>query len=394
MTPMFDDKSRQMLAGFLQSEKDTRPYWETQQRGMVMPLVKSGYNDSVSYGVPAMLGGSGWGVLHDIMQGRAVMPDEVVHGATDAAGAAFTGSLMAPRPANSVGSGGIRAYHGSPHDFDKFDMSKIGSGEGAQAYGHGLYFAENEGVARVYRDVLGLKSADNGRLTSTPEVAAQRALVGARTHGKTTTDADLKAKALETLRLHEDYYRTSQPTDWHVKKGYTNFGELADVNRAAAELIRNDSVKMPGRMYEVSIKANPDDFLDWDKPLSQQSEAIRKFAETAPRTQMYDGNGNVTPLSDLEGGPFYGALAEALGRPWDPAKPRLNEWLNHPAAANKLREAGIPGIRYLDQGSRGAGEGSRNYVVFDDSLVEILRKYGLAGILAGTGAMTTQGNEN
>ena len=43
---------------------------------------------------------------------------------------------------------GIRAFHGSPHDFDKFDVSKIGTGEGAQAYGHGLYFAENEGVAK------------------------------------------------------------------------------------------------------------------------------------------------------------------------------------------------------------------------------------------------------
>jgi len=38
---------------------------------------------------------------------------------------------------------GIKAYHGSPHDFDKFSMQKIGTGEGAQAYGHGLYFAEN-----------------------------------------------------------------------------------------------------------------------------------------------------------------------------------------------------------------------------------------------------------
>lgn len=48
---------------------------------------------------------------------------------------------------------------------------------------------------------------------------------------------------------------------------------------------------------------------------------------------------------------------------------------DHPAAAQKLREAGIPGIRYLDQGSRTAGEGSRNYVVFDDALIDILRKY-------------------
>jgi hypothetical protein len=36
----------------------------------------------------------------------------------------------------------ITTYHGSPHDFDEFDMSKIGTGEGAQAYGRGLYFAE------------------------------------------------------------------------------------------------------------------------------------------------------------------------------------------------------------------------------------------------------------
>ena len=43
---------------------------------------------------------------------------------------------------------GIKAYHGSPHDFDKFDMSKIGTGEGAQAYGHGLYLAENEATAK------------------------------------------------------------------------------------------------------------------------------------------------------------------------------------------------------------------------------------------------------
>jgi hypothetical protein len=42
--------------------------------------------------------------------------------------------------------------------------------------------------------------------------------------------------------------------------------------------------------------------------------------------------------------------------------------------SQKLREAGIPGIRYLDQGSRGGGEGTRNFVIFDDKLVKILGK--------------------
>src|SRR3990167_2027108 len=49
-----------------------------------------------------------------------------------------------------LGLGGLTAFHGSPHKFDKFDMSKVGAGEGAQAYGHGLYFAENPEVAKSY----------------------------------------------------------------------------------------------------------------------------------------------------------------------------------------------------------------------------------------------------
>lgn len=61
------------------------------------------------------------------------------------------------------------------------------------------------------------------------------------------------------------------------------------------------------------------------------------------------------------------------------------------AASSRLREAGIPGIRYLDAGSRSAGDGSRNTVVFDDRLIEILRRYGLAGAtVGGAGAAAIQ----
>jgi hypothetical protein len=56
----------------------------------------------------------------------------------------------------------LKAYHGTPHRFEptednplgRFDLSKIGSGEGAQVYGHGAYLAENESIARHYRDAL------------------------------------------------------------------------------------------------------------------------------------------------------------------------------------------------------------------------------------------------
>lgn len=53
---------------------------------------------------------------------------------------------------DTAGLGGaIKAYHGTPHLFDRFDMSKIGTGEGAQAYGHGLYLAQDPSIAESYR---------------------------------------------------------------------------------------------------------------------------------------------------------------------------------------------------------------------------------------------------
>lgn len=60
-----------------------------------------------------------------------------------------------------------------------------------------------------------------------------------------------------------------------------------------------------------------------------------------------------------------------------------------------MRDAGIPGIKYLDQGSRAAGNGSRNYVVFDDKLIDILKKYGLFGSLGmGAASMMSGGEAN
>ena len=67
-----------------------------------------------------------------------------------AAAAAHAGPValksMAIGPGKAL-EDGLIAYHGSPHSFDKFDMAHMGNGEGAQAYGSGLYFASNENVA-------------------------------------------------------------------------------------------------------------------------------------------------------------------------------------------------------------------------------------------------------
>jgi hypothetical protein len=115
-----------------------------------------------------------------------------------------------------------------------------------------------------------------------------------------------------------------------------------------------------GKMYEVSINADPEHFLDWDKPLSEQSEHVRNALAQAGIT------------SGMTGREIY---SEEL--------PLLTGKYNQ---TDRLRDAGIPGIKYLDQGSRGAGEGTHNYVLFDDKTVNILRKYGLAGLLSGAAA--------
>ncbi|MCP4260647.1 MAG: hypothetical protein GY774_24440, partial [Planctomycetes bacterium] len=61
---------------------------------------------------------------------------------------------QAVKPSMST-QGGMVGYHGSPHKFDKFDHSKMGTGEGAQAYGWGTYIAENPDTAKFYRDSIG-----------------------------------------------------------------------------------------------------------------------------------------------------------------------------------------------------------------------------------------------
>lgn len=78
--------------------------------------------------------------IADVIKGEPVQAGELLQEAGKAD----------PRIAES-----IEAWHGSPHDFDQFDSGKIGEGEGAQSYGHGLYFAEHPDVAANYAERLG-----------------------------------------------------------------------------------------------------------------------------------------------------------------------------------------------------------------------------------------------
>jgi hypothetical protein len=257
----------------------------------------------------------------------------------------------------------IRAYHGSPHDFDRFDMSKIGTGEGAQVYGHGLYFAENEDVARSYR-TAGVRQPDYGEVATLLPASAM--------------SNDNARRILDDISTAVADGEIANPSE------YLDVYEVRPDLRAAYQRAAEILNRGPGKMYEVAIKADPDEFLDYDAPLSQQPPKVREAIESIDHP-MYEGwrKSGYWPEHGTGASAYTGLAKHGMTR----GAAKAGE---HAEASKRLREAGIKGIKYLDQGSRTAGDGTRNYVVFDDSLVEILRKYGLAGLL---GANLMRGNE-
>lgn len=281
---------------------------------------------------------------------------------------------------------GIRAYHGSPHSFDKFSMDKIGTGEGAQAYGHGLYFAENEDIARSYRDALAPKRvAVDGKVVETPVIAAAR---------KYSPDADsyIKALTIKRDRLLKDKAENTEDPELGGLMSDLYDVEIKQTEKALSELEPFKGkwweTKPDGSMYEVNIDADPNAFLDWDKPLSEQPPQMTELVRQALKDKGYlraNDNGPRQLTSALkawrmaEGGMAETSMEALLGGRGGMLGKTAEE------ASAKLREAGIPGIKYLDAGSRGAGDGTRNFVVFDENLISIVRKYGIAGASAMLG---------
>jgi len=260
---------------------------------------------------------------------------------------------------------GATVFHGSPHQFDAFDLSKIGTGEGAQAYGHGLYFAENPEVAGEYRSFLGTSFDVDGK-----PVYANNKIIGST--GDAEVDDFLVANLGDvdkSIKYVEDALETTGD------EVYTPIlQKLQDLKARNAVSVRNT-----GHLYNVDL---PDEqianMLDWDAPLSEQPESVRRaVADLTNEAQAkwqgvrnglvekFKAAGKEFPYSKetqpVNGKTLYKYLVEDKG-------------FGPEAASEYLNSIGIPGIKYFDGGSRAAGEGTRNYVVFDDQLPKILRR--------------------
>jgi hypothetical protein len=236
---------------------------------------------------------------------------------------------VAPRP--------LITWHGSPHRFPpteknplgEFDPTKIGTGEGAQAYGHGHYLAEVPETSKSY----------------------------------IPRDYDYEEKLMQMYKQAERKNDVESMTVLESAMIHKTPSELLEQYPDQSKLIEKISkIPQKGSLYKVDL---PDEaiakMLDWDKPLSEQPEGVKaalKKAEEIRRNQT----GNIwQPLDQNQLG---ADVIKTLGE-------------------GRLREAGIPGIKYLDQASRGAGKGTRNFVVFpgNESLMNIVGREKKGGVV-------------
>lgn len=280
----------------------------------------------------------------------------------------------------------IKAYHGSPHNFDSVDISKIGTGEGNAAYGVGFYTAGNEPTARYYENAL-----TEGMPYESPEQMAAvflRGNEGDRALARRELSEDLKSKVMFKDREY-------------------------DMAREAMKILLGSDdlsgVKGRGTMYEMEIAHSPDSLLQYEVPLKDQPEpvleSLRKIGVRPDDSIRLGGRPgrSGSPYyyaeygpGEAPGGEVYKYLqpqltGHGLAHGSQPAyRPFESVGTAHGWSASRaLQEAGIPGVQYLDSGSREAGSGSYNQVWFpgtEDS-IRILRKYGMmAPIAAGAAA--------
>ena len=332
-------------------------------RGSILPFSRDA-SGSLHFDPSAGILGSaisGATLPGDVYAGR-VDPnsDEGYKRALDLAGLVTGGSGAFPGEANDLRMG-IKAYHGSPHDFDRFDVSKIGTGEGAQAYGHGLYFAGNEGVAKSYRDALtknstpqDLTKISNVSLSDTPEFKALPRLARARVQNAISSGKN-KEEWLEHARK-KSADNNDESTQKLINQPVLNFLNNIDPKSVSVS-------PHPGRMYEVDLGVNPEHLLDWDKPLSEQSEHVKQKLDKLIRNHKIPKKNNVG--EETTGGQLVDYLERRFGNKKD--------------VSEELSYVGVPGTRYLDQGSRSRGDGTHNYVIFHHDPVEIMRKYRRGG---------------
>ena len=271
-------------------------------------------------------------------------------------------SELAERAAagDEVARKGIRAYHGSPHEFDQFDFGRMGTGQGAQAYGPGGYFAEGEKYAEGFMQAgTGTKVQIDGEDLLSP---ASRALA--------ESDPEY-AQAANYLNM---YKTPDQAMQAAADDGLVGASERIKSMLDSGRITTTGK----GHMYEVNIDAARDEFLNWDKPLSEQKRLLKALDDKyGDHEIVLQQLGLDIKYEDPTGGDLGMALGMTRGGQTEP--PKL------------LTDVGVKGVEFADAHTRHKSPDKRssNFTVFDDRIVDITKKYGIsipaaAAVLAGT----------
>lgn len=193
---------------------------------------------------------------------------------SEAARAAFLEDAAKPTVDNGpedAGGFAETAYHGTPHDFDRFSLDKIGTGEGAQIYGWGLYFAGRKEVAEWYRQNLSRETRLFRGDTEISKDSWEHAIVNDLMFG-----VDSLGQSIEFARTE-----AREKLEFRLQNA-ARFGD--DPAEITAILDRLDSIDLDdyqfrrGRLFEVDIPG-PENLLDYDKTISQQPEGVRQALE-------------------------------------------------------------------------------------------------------------------
>ena len=247
------------------------------------------------------------------------------------------------------------AWHGSPHDFDEFDLGAIGTGEGNQAHGWGLYFAKNREVAQAYKDVLGIDSVEI--ISGDTKYRLNDDIEWYDNKTKSIIDAENPlSMALTTLSEEgESTKAIKNLTDFiNSKKDNKSDYVVAQVKRAerAIQILKDNhfDTHQWNTMFEVDIPEN-EYLLNEQKNIEKQSPIVKKAISQISN----ELNSSALNNSNLSGKEFYRLLSKELG--------------GDKLASQKLSDFGVKGITY-----KGEQDGIC-FVVFDDKAIKVIEKY-------------------
>ena len=238
----------------------------------------------------------------------------------------------------------------------------IGSGEGRQGFGWGLYFADAMGVADWYRQTYSKASYDGMDYNrNNPRHEAAKFLAEyTRPEGRTREDA---MDILDMGASYQSYGRPYMVDGRSVTPTVKKYKENSKEYRMLQTLKEGNEAKIDysGAVYEVQLAPKESELLNWEKPFSQQHPEVQQ------KIMQLEDNAFLLPWieKDTHGGGIYDVLSKRSGTP------------NYKNASQELNSVGIRGAKYFDGPTRDGMRGDKpqfNYVIYDDKAIDIVSR--------------------